>query len=239
MSTVAIVCGSATPVGAALLARLTASGAQVVTLDPPGAPPAPAALQLSLDITSEAGWSGAAQELQRRGLRPALLAYAMADPGEPAAAQGGAAVAWDAHMERSLRGAYLAVRALLPQLAAPGAVVLLASVLGGWDARADLPALSASSGGTLALAQSLALTAAPLGVRVNVVCAPAPAPADEVARAASLARIPLGRATVPDDVADAMLFLLSDDAAHVTGTALVVDGGQSLQSWSNAPEGSY
>jgi hypothetical protein len=33
-----------------------------------------------------------------------------------------------------------------------------------------------------------------------------------------------------------MLFLLSEDAAHITGTALVVDGGQSLQSWSNAPD---
>jgi NAD(P)-dependent dehydrogenase (short-subunit alcohol dehydrogenase family) len=51
-----------------------------------------------------------------------------------------------------------------------------------------------------------------------------------------LKRIPLGRLTTPVDIVDALMFLLSDDALHVTGTSLLVDGGQSLQSWSNAPE---
>ena len=68
-----------------------------------------------------------------------------------------------------------------------------------------------------------------------MVCGPAPLPADSALRQQALGRIPLGRATAAEDLVDAIMFLLSDDAAHVTGTALVVDGGQSLQSWSNAP----
>jgi len=92
----------------------------------------------------------------------------------------------------------------------------------------------------LALAQSLALSGAPLGVRVNTVCCPAPQPPDgDAVHGQTLGRIPLGRATGPSDLADAMMFLLSDDAGYLTGSSLVVDGGQSLQSWSNAPNVPY
>jgi NAD(P)-dependent dehydrogenase (short-subunit alcohol dehydrogenase family) len=49
-------------------------------------------------------------------------------------------------------------------------------------------------------------------------------------------RIPLRRVGEPEDVAAAVAFLASDDARHITGSALLIDGGQTLQSWSNAPE---
>jgi NAD(P)-dependent dehydrogenase (short-subunit alcohol dehydrogenase family) len=236
---IAIICGGATPVGGALAARMRAAGISVVTIDQAGAAPPAADLQLAVDIAAESGWAYAAQTLADRGLRPTMLAYALYEPGEPTALGDLDPAAWDRVIMHNLRGAFLAAKQLLPSMGAPGSLVLLASVLAGWDARADLAALSASSGGVLALAQSLALTAAPLGVRVNTVCAPAPLPADEAARRLALGRIPLGRATAAEDLVDAIMFLLSDDAGHLTGSSLVVDGGQSLQSWSNAPDFSY
>ncbi|HCU99515.1 MAG TPA: short-chain dehydrogenase, partial [Chloroflexi bacterium] len=49
-------------------------------------------------------------------------------------------------------------------------------------------------------------------------------------------RIPLGRVGQAEDVANAVAFLASDDARHITGSTLLIDGGQTLQSWSNAPD---
>lgn len=49
-------------------------------------------------------------------------------------------------------------------------------------------------------------------------------------------RIPLRRIGQPEDVAAAVAFLASEDARHITGSTLLIDGGQTLQSWSNAPE---
>jgi NAD(P)-dependent dehydrogenase (short-subunit alcohol dehydrogenase family) len=48
-------------------------------------------------------------------------------------------------------------------------------------------------------------------------------------------RIPLRRVGVPEDVAAAVAFLASEDARHISGSLLLIDGGQTLQSWSNAP----
>ena len=52
-------------------------------------------------------------------------------------------------------------------------------------------------------------------------------------------RIPLGRVGQPEDVAATVAFLASDDARHITGASLLIDGGQTLQSWSNAPDSPY
>jgi NAD(P)-dependent dehydrogenase (short-subunit alcohol dehydrogenase family) len=49
-------------------------------------------------------------------------------------------------------------------------------------------------------------------------------------------RIPIRRVGLPEDVAAAVAFLASDDARHISGSMLLIDGGQTLQSWSNAPE---
>jgi NAD(P)-dependent dehydrogenase (short-subunit alcohol dehydrogenase family) len=123
---------------------------------------------------------------------------------------------------------------------AGGAVVLLASVYAEWDVRAEAAAQSASDAGLRALARALALSGGPAGIRVNIVCygllaQPEQAAGDARLRAATR-RIPLGRATDPEDVVDAVQFLLSPDASYITGSTLVVDGGQALQSWSNAPD---
>src|SRR6266508_2315001 len=125
MQPTAIICGSATPVGRALLLRMHASGTAVITIDLPGAAANPAAmLPLVGDLADERDWSVFTHEIQGRGLKPMLLSdLSQAE--------------WDRVVSRNLRGAYLACKYLFPLLDRPGAVVLLASVLAGWNARAD------------------------------------------------------------------------------------------------------
>ncbi|MCF6388409.1 SDR family oxidoreductase [Mycobacterium sp. MBM] len=99
---------------------------------------------------------------------------------------------------------------------------------------------AASKGAVQALTLSAAVELAPLGIRVNDVApgmtrtplydswlADTADPA-ETERAA-VARIPLPRLGSPQDVADAVAYLVSDDAQHVTGTSIKVDGGYTAQ----------
>ena len=104
----------------------------------------------------------------------------------------------------------------------------------------------ASKEGVTGLTKSLALQLARYGVRVNSICpgiirTPLEGdPEERTARYAEFARrIPLRRVGEAEDVAAAVAFLASDDARHITGSMLLIDGGQTLQSWSNAPDGQY
>ena len=145
---------------------------------------------------------------------------------------------WDLIFDTNLRGVYLVCKHALPPMIQQGrgAVVNVASYLGAFGARETSPAYGASKAGVVALTRSLALQAGPGGVRVNAVC-PAfvvtpqnehiirSAP-DPVAKEREIARpYPLGRLGRPKDIATAILFLASDEAAWITGASLLVDGG--------------
>lgn len=144
------------------------------------------------------------------------------------------AESWDRVVDVNLRALALVTRAVLPALraCAPGsAIVGLASVeaiVG--DGR--IPAYCASKAGMLGLVRSLAVGLAPDGIRVNAVCpgyvdTPMTAPAfgaPEI-RARLERQVPLGRVAAPEEIATVVRFLLSEDAAYVTGSEIVVDGG--------------
>lgn len=144
---------------------------------------------------------------------------------------------FDRLMRINARGPWSGARAAKPALKARGggSIVITAS-LSGIKARADLAAYQASKGAAVMLTRSLARELAPLRIRVNAVCPLAAATqmweqflgpdADiESATAAAAAAVPLGRLTEPEDVANAALFLASDESSFITGVNLPVDGG--------------
>ncbi|GAA2756479.1 SDR family NAD(P)-dependent oxidoreductase [Actinopolymorpha rutila] len=137
---------------------------------------------------------------------------------------------WEALLDLNLVGVVRCIRAALPHLlAAPegGSVVTISSVNG--MATFGSEPYSAAKSGLQILTANLAAKYGPQGVRFNLV---APGTirtrvwddqADSLARLARL--YPLGRVGEPDDVAAAVAFLASGDAAWITGTVLPVDGG--------------
>lgn len=139
---------------------------------------------------------------------------------------------WDTTLAVNLRAPFLAARLALPRMPHGGAFVFVGS-LAGTQPGSNLPAYDASKAGLLGLNRHIALEAARLGVRANVV---APGLIDTpLGRAATRGRpsrgrtrVPLGRQGTAWEVAAATVFLLSDEASYITGTTLTVDGGLGL-----------
>lgn len=130
-----------------------------------------------------------------------------------------------------------------------GAIVNMGSSMGGWDVLSGGAGYVTSKHGAIGLTKAAALDLGQYGIRVNAVCPgvietklgvpgldsdgsdPAQAFAD---------KIPTRRIGQPKDVAEVVLFLASDAAAHVSGATWLIDGGQTLQSHSNGPaDGAY
>jgi NAD(P)-dependent dehydrogenase (short-subunit alcohol dehydrogenase family) len=144
---------------------------------------------------------------------------------------------WDRILGTNLTGCFLMARAAIPRLidAGGGSIVLTASQLAFVGAE-RFAAYAASKGGVLNLARALALDHARDHVRVNALCPGAvetplllrqfqeqDGPQGTLADLAALH--PLGRLGQPAEIANAALFLASEEASFVTGSALVVDGG--------------
>ena len=142
---------------------------------------------------------------------------------------------WQEVLAVNLTGAFLVTRAALAALRAGGggALVHVAS-RAAIRAKEHHGAYSAAKAGILQLTQMAALEGAPHGIRVNCVCpgfVDTPMTRDGYGAGAPDAWsqiCPLGRPGTPEDVARAMLFLASDEAAFITGVALPVDGGRAI-----------
>jgi NAD(P)-dependent dehydrogenase (short-subunit alcohol dehydrogenase family) len=144
---------------------------------------------------------------------------------------------WDRVLEVDLKSIYLVSRAAWPHLrdAGGGTIANTASVAGIWGTPGQA-GYAAAKAGAIMLTKCMALDGAKDGIRVNCVCPGFTAtpmlerylagqddPA--AARAFAAGLHPLGRLGEPRDLADAFVYLVSDEARWVTGTALTVDGG--------------
>jgi 3-oxoacyl-[acyl-carrier protein] reductase len=139
--------------------------------------------------------------------------------------------AWHRMIGVHLNGTFFCTREAL-RLMSPrnrGAIVNLSSVaaLTGLD---SVPHYSAAKGGILAFTRAVARDVGSRGIRVNAICpgyidTPMTAPMSELVRKAVLARTPLGRWGLPEEIAATAVFLASDDASFVTGQWISPNGG--------------
>jgi len=141
---------------------------------------------------------------------------------------------WHRILDIDLTGVMRTVRAAVPALSADGSVVVVSSIAGAAVGWAGHTPYTSAKAGLIGFVRSASLELGARGVRINAVLPgviESPQSLDPVNSGgpAGLERsaptIPLGRVGQPSDVADAVLFLLSDAARYVTGQALTVDGG--------------
>ena len=144
---------------------------------------------------------------------------------------------WDETIDSSLKGAFLMSKYVIPSMIqnGGGSIIHTSSgwgILGGDRAAA----YCAAKGGLIVMAKAMAIDHGPDGIRVNCVCpgdVMTPMLPDEAGKRgiswddyiAGAADRPLGRVGTTEDIANAVLFLASDESSFVTGDALVVDGG--------------
>ncbi|SOD91171.1 3-oxoacyl-ACP reductase FabG [Caenispirillum bisanense] len=142
---------------------------------------------------------------------------------------------WDDMSAVNLRGMFLTVKSCLPHLRASdqGRIVLMSSITGPITGNPGDSHYAATKAGMLGFMRSAALELAGDGVTVNAILPGNIATEgledlgdDYLARMA--ASVPLGALGEPEDIAHAVLFLLSREARYITGQTLVVDGGQTL-----------
>lgn len=237
---VAVITGGASGIGRATAERFLAEGARVaiVDRDPDGVArfvdAHPDALGITADVSDErACAAGVAETVERSGAVDALVTCAGCSITKTLLDT--SVDEWHGVFETNVVGTFLWMREILRQMPDGGSIVALSSqlaVAGGTTNTAYI----ASKGAILSLARSTALDVADRGIRVNVVLPGAiETPAfqrnlarrtDPVAsRGEFVARHPLGRVGEATEVADAILYLSSDEASFTTGVALPVDGG--------------
>jgi NAD(P)-dependent dehydrogenase (short-subunit alcohol dehydrogenase family) len=244
---VALISGAARGMGAEEARLFAREGAKVVlgdVLDEAGKAVATAirasgggAIYRSLDVTDQADWAAAVEAAESDWGRLDILVN---NAGVTSYSKGDedSLEDFDRCHEINSRGTYLGIRASIPAMrrAGGGSIVNISSISGLVGQRHVHAGYNASKGAVHIMTKSLAVQHATSSIRVNSVH-PGPIQTDmtrdswtdsESKRRTELV-VPLGRYGQPVDVANAVLFLASDEAAYITGAEIVVDGGYTAQ----------
>ncbi|MFE3600259.1 SDR family NAD(P)-dependent oxidoreductase [Streptomyces sp. NPDC059142] len=231
-----LITGAGRGIGEATARRLADEGARVLVTDrderraATAAGTIPGAVALGCDVADRASVEAAvAYAVETFGSLDVLVNNAYSCTPDAPLFEDESDQNWARDLDITLTGAFRCARAALPHLVASGrgAIVTIGSVNGAQDFGNH--AYSAAKAGLTGLTRTLAGHAAPRGVRVNLV-EPGTVRTDAWAgRDAELDRVaahyPMGRVGTPQDIAAAVAFLASADAAWITGVTLPVDGG--------------
>ncbi len=235
--------GSADGIGFAIARALVAAGVHVAVaatterIHDRAASLGPDAIGLVADLTDPDAVAGLFDELVRWRPRLDIVVNnagmasvgAGTDTAKPLAALSHAE--WNDTMQRNLTTAFLVCRAAVPTMTAAqyGRIVNVASTSGPVSAFVDGSAYAAAKAGMVGMTRALAIEVARSGITVNAV-APGwidtPSVSDTERRAG--AATPMGRSGRPDEIAGAVVFLASPSASYITGTMLVIDGGNAV-----------
>lgn len=242
----AVVTGGASGLGLAIARAFTREGCSVALLDVDGKRAGASAAALAADgaraigITgdvADAGSVEAAVALARAGLGHLDILVNCAAIVDFGGVGDTAVDAWQRILAVNLTGTFLASRAVIPLMLEQGggAIINLGSIAG-LVGVARMAGYSATKGAIVSLTRQMAADYSGRGIRVNCIC-PGIVPGTEMGRtvlatdpsdealARRLAKYPIGRLAMPEDVASAAVFLASGEAGFITGATLAVDGG--------------
>jgi NAD(P)-dependent dehydrogenase (short-subunit alcohol dehydrogenase family) len=250
----AIVTGGASGIGLAAVRAMVAQGAAVVIADRDRVAGENAARTLAAagsrcvfapcDVTSPDDWTAVVGTVQREF---GTLHVLVNNAGIPLVApiENTSLDDWRRVMSVNLDGPFLGIRAVLPAMRDGGGSIINVSSAGGLVGAPGMAAYNSSKGGLRLLSKCAAVEFARSGlpVRVNSIH-PGLIMTDSARRTVEASRaghspdeaqrqiaalIPLGRPGMPNEVADLIVFLASDESAYITGAELVVDGGWTAQ----------
>jgi NAD(P)-dependent dehydrogenase (short-subunit alcohol dehydrogenase family) len=238
----ALVTGGASGIGAATALAMAREGARVLVADrnDPAATVAAInaaggqALGIVADVTDEAAVGAMVQRavevfgsldcaFNNAGIAPAALGKAGVATGDMDRA------AWEAVLAVNLTGVFLCLRAEIQAMRGTGGAIVNTASIAGMRALTGAAAYVASKHGVLGLTRTAAVEESP-AIRVNAVCpgfVDTPMTAEIRTRrgAAIEARAPMHRFGRPEEIAEVVVFLCSDRASFVTGSAWTADGG--------------
>jgi 3-oxoacyl-[acyl-carrier protein] reductase len=240
----AIVTGAGQGIGLAIAERLVAHGAHVLAVDVDGAKAEEAVACLAVDgggsvaghqgdVTSERDQAATVDACVDRFGRVDVLVNNAGVTRDGYISKLGVE-AFELVIDVSLKGAWLGTRAVAPLMRAQGSgSIVNISSLSGKIGNAGQTNYSAAKAGLIGLTKAAAKELGPSGVRVNAVQPGLIRTAMTLAMkpeifAAKEAEVPMGRAGTPEEVADAVVFLVSPLASYVNGAVLEVSGGRGI-----------
>jgi NAD(P)-dependent dehydrogenase (short-subunit alcohol dehydrogenase family) len=231
---VCVITGAAGGIGSATASVFEREGAQVVGVDL--LEHSVGELSLSADVTDETAVSDLYARVRRElGRVDVLFNNAGISPTDDASVLETGLEAWERVQATNLRSVFLCCKHGIPHLleTGGGSVINTASFVAVMGSATSQISYTASKGGVLALSRELGVEFAKRGVRVNALCpGPVDTPllrdlyaADPVAAQRRLVHVPMGRFAHADEIANAVLFLASDESSYVNATEFLVDGG--------------